>query len=40
MVPVIMKAMLNKNLLKLLYCFGKLAFDMKESVVEVMMVFE
>ena len=40
MVPVIVKAMSNKNLLKLLYCLGKLAFEMKEQVVEVMMVFE
>ena len=40
MVPVIVKAMSNKNLLKLLYCLGKLAFEMKEQVVEGMIVFE
>ena len=39
-VPVILKAISNKNLLKLLYCLGKLAFEMKEQVVEGMMVFE
>ena len=40
MVPVIVKSMSDNNLLKLLYCLGKLAFEMKEQVVEVMMVFE
>ena len=30
MVPVIVKSMSDKNLLKLLYCLGKLAFEMKE----------
>ena len=30
MVPLIMKAMSNKDLLKLLYCLGKLAFEIKE----------
>ena len=39
-VPVILKAISNKNLLKLLYYLGKLAFEMKEQVVEGMMVFE
>ena len=39
-VPVILKATSNKNLLKLLYCLGKLGFEMKEQVVEGMMVFE
>ena len=39
-VPVILKAISNKNLLKLLYCLGKLAFEMEEQVVEGMMVFE
>ena len=39
-VPVIVKAMSNRDLLKLLYCLGKLAFERKEYVVEVMMVFE
>ena len=38
--PVIVQAMSNKNLLKLLYCLGKLVFEMKEQMVEVMMVFE
>ena len=40
MVPVIVNTMSNKNLLKLLYCLGKLVFEMKEYVVDVMMVFE
>ena len=40
MVSVIGKAMSNKNLLRVLYCLGKLAFRMKELLVEVMMVFE
>ena len=40
MVPVIVKAMSNKDFLKLLYCLGNLAFERKEYVVEVMMVFE
>ena len=40
MVPVIVKAISNKDLLKLLYCLGKLAFEREEYVVEVMVVFE
>ena len=40
MVPVIVKAMLNKNLLKLLDCLGKQAIGIKAQVVEVKMVFE
>ena len=40
MVLVIVKTMPNKNLLKWLYCLEKLAFGMKEQVVEVMMLFE
>ena len=40
MVPVIVKAMLNKNLLNLLDCLGKQAFGIKAQVVEVKMVLE
>ena len=40
MVPVIAKAMLNKNLLKLLDCLGKQASGIKAQVVEVKMVLE
>ena len=40
MVAVTVKAMSNMNLLKLLYYLGKLEFEIKEQVMEVMMVFE